>query len=284
QIVTEQAKPNGDFPTCPYPNPEDPKALELGIEWCKKTDADILIATDPDSDRLGVVAKKDGEYKRLNGNQVGVLLLDYILKSRKEAGTLPEHPAIVSTIVSTAMTDKIAEHYGAEVIRTLTGFKWIGGAVGRLEQAGEADRFIYGFEESCGYMIGGYVRDKDAVGAAMILCELADTCKAQGKTLWDYLEEMYQTYGRYETTLKTYQFNGEEADERMKRIREGLKSPEGMTFAGSKVTRYKDYKDGLDGIPASNVLQLWMEDGSQAQIRPSGTEPKIKVYTERVQN
>ena len=282
QIVTEQAKPNGDFPTCPYPNPEDPKALELGVEWCKKTDADILIATDPDSDRLGVVAKKDGKYERLNGNQVGILLLDYILKSRREAGTLPEHPAVIRTIVSTTMTDKIAEHYGAEVIQTLTGFKWIGGAVGRLEQAGEADRFVYGFEESCGYLIGSYVRDKDAVGAAMILCELADTCKAQGKTLWDYLEELYQTYGHYETTLKTYEFTGEEADRRMSRIREGLKSPEGMKFAGSKVTRYTDYKDGVDGIPASNVLQLWMEDGSQAQIRPSGTEPKIKVYTERV--
>ena len=226
--------------------------------------------------------KKDGKYERLNGNQVGILLLDYILKSRREAGTLPEHPAVIRTIVSTTMTDKIAEHYGAEVIQTLTGFKWIGGAVGRLEQAGEADRFVYGFEESCGYLIGSYVRDKDAVGAAMILCELADTCKAQGKTLWDYLEELYQTYGHYETTLKTYEFTGEEADRRMSRIREGLKSPEGMKFAGSKVTRYIDYKDGVDGIPASNVLQLWMEDGSQAQIRPSGTEPKIKVYTERV--
>ena len=136
QIVTEQAKPNGDFPTCPYPNPEDPKALELGIEWCKKTDADILIATDPDSDRLGVVAKKDGEYKRLNGNQVGILLLDYILKSRKEAGTLPERPVVIRTIVTTTMTDRIAEHYGAEVIQTLTGFKWIGGAIGKLEKAG----------------------------------------------------------------------------------------------------------------------------------------------------
>ena len=232
---------------------------------------------------IGVkVAKKDGKYERLNGNQVGILLLDYILKSRREAGTLSEHPAVIRTIVSTTMTDKIAEHYGAEVIQTLTGFKWIGGAVGRLEQAGEADRFVYGFEESCGYLIGSYVRDKDAVGAAMILCELADTCKAQGKTLWDYLEELYQTYGHYETTLKTYEFTGEEADRRMSRIREGLKSPEGMKFAGSKVTRYTDYKDGVNGIPASNVLQLWMEDGSQAQIRPSGTEPKIKVYTERV--
>ena len=173
-------------------------------------------------------------------------------------------------------------HYGAEVIRTLTGFKWIGGAVGRLEQEGGADRFVYGFEESCGYMIGSYVRDKDGIGAAMILCELADACKAEGKTLWDYLEDLYQTYGRYETGLKTYQFSGEEASLRMKRIREGLKSPEGMKFAGSKVVRYKDYLDGADGIPASDVLALWMEDGSQAQIRPSGTEPKIKVYTERV--
>ncbi|HIT65758.1 MAG TPA: phospho-sugar mutase [Candidatus Merdisoma merdipullorum] len=282
QIVAEQAKPNGDFPTCPYPNPEDPKALELGIRWCEKTDADLLIATDPDSDRLGVVAKKNGKYERLNGNQVGILLLEYVLRSRQEAGTMPERPLVIRTIVSTSMTDRIAEHYGAEVIQTLTGFKWIGSEIGRLEKAGEADRYVFGFEESCGYLPGSYVRDKDGVGAAMLICELADTCKAQGKTLWDALDDLYKTYGHYETGLKTYEFTGDEADRRMSRIREGLQSPEGMKFAGSKVVRYKDYKDGIDGIPASNVLQLWMEDGSQAQIRPSGTEPKIKVYTERV--
>lgn len=213
---------------------------------------------------------------------MGILLLEYVLRSRQEAGTMPERPLVIRTIVSTSMTDRIAEHYGAEVIQTLTGFKWIGSEIGRLEKAGEADRYVFGFEESCGYLPGSYVRDKDGVGAAMLICELADTCKAQGKTLWDALDDLYKTYGHYETGLKTYEFTGDEADRRMSRIREGLQSPEGMKFAGSKVVRYKDYKDGIDGIPASNVLQLWMEDGSQAQIRPSGTEPKIKVYTERV--
>ncbi len=282
QIVPEQAKPDGTFPTCPYPNPEDDNALKLGLEWCKKTDADLLIATDPDSDRLGVAAKKNGVYERLNGNQVGILLLDYILKCRKEAGTLPERPLVVRTIVSTSMTDRIAAHYGAEVVQTLTGFKYVGEQIGLLEKAGEEERYVFGFEESCGYLIGSYVRDKDAVGAAMLVCEMADALKAEGKTLWDALDELYRSYGRYETTLKTYEFTGEEAKKRMSRIREGLKSQEGMKFAGSMVTRYKDYRDGTDGLPASDVLQLWMEDGSEAVIRPSGTEPKIKVYTEKI--
>lgn len=282
QIVTEQAKPNGDFPTCPYPNPESPDALKLGLEWCKKTDADLLIATDPDSDRLGVVAKKGAEYKRLNGNEVGVLLFEYILRCRKAAGTLPEHPVMIRTIVSTSMVDRIAEDYGVEVIQTLTGFKWIGEQIGRLEKAGQEERYVFGFEESCGYLIGSYVRDKDAVGTAMLFCEMADAYKAEGKTVWDALEDLYAKYGHYETTLKTYEFNGAEADKRMARIREGLQSPEGMKFGGSKVVRFKDYKDGIDGLPASNVLQMWMEDGSNALIRPSGTEPKIKVYTEKV--
>ena len=281
QIVPEQAKPNGDFPTCPYPNPEDEKALELGLAWCKKTDADILIATDPDSDRLGVAAKKDGEYVRLNGNQVGVLLLNYVFKCREAAGTLPEKSVVVRTIVSTSMVDRIAKRYGAEVIETLTGFKYIGEEIGRLEKEGRLDDYVFGFEESCGYLIGSYVRDKDAVGAAMLLCELADSCKAEGKTLWDALEELYQTYGRFETSLKTYEFSGDEADRRMERIRKGLGSLEGMKFAGSKVARFKDYKDGADGLPPSNVIQLWTEDGTEVVIRPSGTEPKIKVYTER---
>ena len=180
------------------------------------------------------------------------------------------------------MVDRIAEAYGVEVIQTLTGFKWIGEQIGKLEQAGEEDRYVFGFEESCGYLIGSYVRDKDAVGAAMMFCEMADTYKAEGKTVWDALDDLYAKYGHYETTLKTYEFNGAEADKRMAQIREGLNSPEGMKFGGSKVVRYKDYKDGVDGLPASNVLQMWMEDGSEAVIRPSGTEPKIKVYTEKL--
>ena len=281
QVVPEQAKPDGNFPTCPYPNPEEPKALDLGAKWCQKTDADLLLATDPDSDRIGVAAKKGCFYQRLNGNQVGVLLLDYILKCRKEAGTLPEKPVIIKTIVTTSMADRIAEHYGAEVINTLTGFKYIGEQIGLLEKAGEAERFVFGFEESCGYLIGSYVRDKDAVGAAMLLCEMADAYKAEGKTLWDALEELYANYGRYETTLKNYAFEGAEARKRMYLIRKGLKEKPEMKMHGSKVVTYKDYLTGVDGLPKSDVLKLWMEDGAEVVIRPSGTEPKIKVYTEK---
>lgn len=219
------------LPHLPLPEPwRSPDALKIGLEWCEKTGADLLIATDPDSDRLGVVAKKGDKYERLNGNEVGILLLEYILRCRKAAGTLPEHPVTVRTIVSTSMVDRIAEAYGVEVIQTLTGFKWIGEQIGKLEQAGEEDRYVFGFEESCGYLIGSYVRDKDAVGAAMMFCEMADTYKAEGKTVWDALDDLYAKYGHYETTLKTYEFNGAEADKRMAQIREGLNSPEGMKF------------------------------------------------------
>ena len=281
QIVPEQAKPDGNFPTCPYPNPEEPKALDLGAKWCQKTGADLLIATDPDSDRIGIAAKKGRFYQRLNGNQVGILLLDYVLKCRKEAGTLSEKPVVIKTIVTTSMADRIAEHYGAEVINTLTGFKYIGEQIGLLEKAGEAERFVFGFEESCGYLIGSYVRDKDAVGAAMLVCEMADAYKAEGKTLWDALEELYRTYGHYETTLKNYAFEGAEARKRMYLIRKGLREKPEMKMHGSKVIEYKDYLTGVDGLPKSDVLKLWMEDGSEVVIRPSGTEPKIKVYTEK---
>lgn len=281
QIVKEQARPNGDFPTCPYPNPEEPKALELGFEWCQKTEADLLLATDPDSDRVGAAARRNGVMERLNGNQVGVLMLDYLLKSRQEAGTLPERPVVIKTIVTTSMADRIAEHYGAEVINTLTGFKYIGEQIGKLEQNKEAERFVFGFEESCGYLIGSYVRDKDAVGAAMLLCEMADAYKAQGKTLWDALEELYEIYGRYETTLKNYEFQGEDARKRMSLIRKGLAEKPGMKMQGSRVLRYVDYREGIDGLPKSDVLKLWTKNGAEIVIRPSGTEPKIKVYVER---
>jgi len=280
-IVPEQAKPDGNFPTCPYPNPEEPKALDLGLKWCQKMDADLLLASDPDSDRIGVAAKKGNFYHRLNGNQVGILLLDYLMKYRKEQGTLPEKPVVIKTIVTTSMADKIAESYGAEVINTLTGFKYIGEQIGFLEKKGEAKRYVFGFEESCGYLIGTYVRDKDAVGAAMMIVEMADYYKSQGKTLWDVLEELYETFGCYETSLKSYEFEGAEATRRMKLIRRGLADKPGMKMNGSKVVKYKDYKDGIDGLPKSNVVKIWMEDGSEVVIRPSGTEPKIKVYTEK---
>lgn len=282
QLVPEQAKPDGNFPTCPYPNPEESRALELGLKWCQKVDADILLATDPDSDRIGVAAKKGRFYQRFTGNQIGVLLLDYLLRCRKEAGTLPERPVVVKTIVTTTLVDKVAEAYGARVISTLTGFKYIGEQIGRLEKAGEKDRFLFGLEESCGYLIGSYVRDKDAVGATMLLCEMADTYKAQGRTLWDALNDIYEAYGHYETSLKSFEFEGMEATRRMLLIRKGLQKNPEMKMNGSKVVKYKDYLDGTDGLPKSDVLKLWMEDGSEVVIRPSGTEPKIKVYMERL--
>jgi len=281
QIVPEQAKPDGNFPTCPYPNPEEPKALDLGAKWCQKTDADLLLATDPDCDRIGVAAKKGRYYQRLTGNQVGVLLLDYILKTRQAAGTLPERPVVIKTIVTTSLADKVAEKYGAMVIDTLTGYKYIGEQIGLLEKAGQADRYVFSFEESCGYLPGIYVRDKDGVGAAMLVCEMADAYKAEGKTLWDALEELYAEFGCYETSLKNYVFEGAEAEKRMSLIRKGLAEKPGMKMRGSKVLKYKDYLKGIDGLPKSDVLKLWMEDGSVVVVRPSGTEPKIKVYTEK---
>ena len=284
QLVKEQAKPDGSFPTCPYPNPEEKEALNLGLDYCRKLEADLLIATDPDSDRIGVAVRHGEEYRQLTGNQVGILLLDYILKCRQEAGTLPEKPVIIKTIVTTSMADKIAAQYGAEVINTLTGFKYIGEQIGLLEHKGEAKRFVFGFEESCGYLIGSYVRDKDAVGAAMAVCEMADAYKSIGKTLVDVLEELYETYGRYVTELKNYTFNGAEADRRMSLIRKGLAEKPDMKMRGSKVVRYQDYQEGVEGFPKADVVKLWMEDGSEVVIRPSGTEPKIKVYTERKDN
>ncbi len=281
QVVPEQAKPDGDFPTCASPNPEEPKALDLAAKWCQKTGADLLIATDPDCDRIGVAVKKGQFYQRLTGNQVGVLLLDYLLKTRKAAGTLPENPVVIKTIVTTTLADKIAAHYGATVIDTLTGYKYIGEQIGLLEKEGQAKRYVFSFEESCGYLPGTYVRDKDGVGAAMLVCEMADAYKAEGKTLWGVLEEIYAKYGRYETSLKSYEFEGEEADKRMKLIRKGLAEKPNMKMQGSVVLKYKDYLKGVDGLPKSNVLKLWMEDGSVVVIRPSGTEPKIKVYTEK---
>lgn len=278
-LVPEQKDPDGEFPTCPYPNPEEEEALTLGIRCCKEREADLLLATDPDSDRVGVAAKKGETYERLTGNQVGVLLLDYLLKKRQEEGTLPKRPVIIKTIVTTSMIEKIARKYGAEVINTLTGFKYIGEQIGVLEQAGELDRFVFGSEESCGYLIGSYVRDKDAVGAAMLLCEMADEYKTQGKTLWDVLEELYAVYGHHETELTTYHFEADEAAEYMEQLRSDMKK-EYVQLSSSRIIKYQDYLEGADGLPKSNVIKLWMADGTEIVVRPSGTEPKIKIYKE----
>ena len=282
-LVEAQTAPDGNFPTCPYPNPEDESAMELGVALCEEIQADILMATDPDSDRLGVAAKHGERYEMLNGNQLGVLLCEYILKHRKETGTMPKQPVVLKTIVTTTMIEKIAEAYEAEVVETLTGFKYIGEQIGKLEEQGELERFVFGSEESCGYLIGPYVRDKDAVGAVMLVCEMADCYKKSGKTLWDGLEELYEKYGYYDTVLETREYTESEAALVMENLREQLKAGELVSFGNSAVIRYEDYKDGLRGLPKSNVVKLWMADGSTVVVRPSGTEPKIKIYRESCQ-
>ena len=282
-LVEAQTEPDGNFPTCPYPNPEDESAMELGIALCEEIQADILMATDPDSDRLGVAAKHGENYEMLNGNQLGVLLCEYVLRYRKETGTMPKNPVVLKTIVTTTMIEKVAAAYEAEVVETLTGFKYIGEQIGKLEAQGELERFVFGAEESCGYLIGPYVRDKDAVGAVMMVCEMADYYKASGKTLWDALEELYEKYGHYDTVLETRKYTESEAALVMENLREQLKAGAPVDFGTSAVTRYEDYKDGLRGLPKSNVVKLWMADGSTIVVRPSGTEPKIKIYSESCQ-
>ena len=280
QLVKEQILPDGNFTTCPCPNPEEEQALFYGLELCKSSGADILIATDPDSDRIGVAAKCGNEYKLLNGNQLGVLLLDYLLRYLKAAHRMPENPIVLKTIVTTSMAEKIAEEYGVQIIDTLTGFKYIGEFIGKLEAAGELDRFVFGMEESCGYLIGSYVRDKDAIGAAMMVCEMAETYKKQGKTLWDKLDELYKKYGYFQSQLETQKYELSEAEVKMKQLREQLTKPDQAKVDDQRILRYEDYLEGLYGLPKSNVVKLWLENGSTVVIRPSGTEPKIKVYRE----
>lgn len=279
-LVEEQIKPDGNFPTCPCPNPEEDEALKPGIAMCQKTNADILLATDPDSDRLGVAAKHGSKYERLNGNQLGVLLLNYILKSRRDMEDLPDNPVVIKTIVTTSMADKIAAEYGAEIVNTLTGFKYIGEQLGRLEESGEIERFLFGLEESCGYLIGPYVRDKDAIGTAMLVCEMAEYYKSLEMTLWDALEELYEKYGRYESELKTYEMSCNDAAEAMRKLRTKLHEKQSVVIDGLKVLSYMDYLQGIDHLPKSDVLLLRFENDLRMILRPSGTEPKIKVYRE----
>lgn len=281
-LVPEQSEPNGDFPTCPYPNPEDDRAMEAGIKLCEKKEAHLFLATDPDGDRVGVAAKRKGKYERLSGNQVGVLLLDYMLRRKKEAGQLPENSLILKTIVTTEMVRKIAAKYGILVMDTLTGFKYIGEQVGELEKKGELKHFIFGVEESCGYLIGPYVRDKDGVGAAMMICEMAEEYRKQGKTLWDRLEELYGEYGYYETITRTKNCSAEEAKEYMEGLRERLQAGNVLEEFGGKVREYRDYRKKQGSLPRANVLKIWFEGGESLVVRPSGTEPKIKFYQEKI--
>ncbi|MBR2760022.1 MAG: phospho-sugar mutase [Solobacterium sp.] len=279
-IVPEQEYPNGYFTTCPYPNPEIYEAMKLGVELAKKVGADLMLATDPDADRVGIAMKcPDGSYELVSGNEMGVLLLDYICQGRIEKGTMPEKPVAVMSIVSTPLAAKVAEHYGVELRKVLTGFKWIGDQIANLEADGEVDRFIFGFEESYGYLAGPYVRDKDAIIGSMLICEMAAYYRSIGSSIKQRLEEIYAEYGRYLNMVDSFEFPGLSGMDKMKGIMEKLREQVPASFAGRKVVRVVDYsKPEETGLPKANVLIYTLEDGASVVVRPSGTEPKIKTY------
>ena len=279
-IVPEQQYPDGNFPTCPYPNPEIFEALRLGLELAQKEGADLMLATDPDADRVGIAMKcPDGTYELVSGNEVGALLLDYICASRIEKGTMPEKAVAVKSIVSTPLADAIAAHYGVEMRNVLTGFKWIGDQIAQLEAAGEVDRFIFGFEESYGYLAGPYVRDKDAVIGSMLICEMAAYYRSIGSSIKQRLEEIYAEYGRYLNKVDSYEFPGLSGMDKMAGIMEDLRKNPPAELAGYKVVKATDYKNTAEtGLPAANVLIYSLEGGATVIVRPSGTEPKIKTY------
>ena len=286
-VVPEQEYPDGNFPTCPYPNPEFREALQKGLELCEKVQPDLLLATDPDSDRVGIAVNQNGEFKLMTGNEVGILLLDFIARVKQEQGKLPAHPVAVTTIVSTDMVDPIAQHYGIEMRRCLTGFKYIGDIIAELEEKeGNADSYLLGFEESYGYLSGGYVRDKDAVDGSMLICQMASYYKRQGKTLVDAMNDLYETYGYYQNATLNFGFEGEDGMKTMQKIMDTLRQEPPAEIAGTKVVGRSDYllsqsygdKEGVIDLPKSNVLEYRMENGCKLIVRPSGTEPKIKIY------
>lgn len=289
-IVPEQKDPDGNFPTCPYPNPEIFEALRLGLELAEKSGADLMLATDPDADRVGIAVRcKDGSYELLSGNEVGVLLLDYICKGRIENGTMPKDPVMVKSIVSTPLADVVAAHYGVECRNVLTGFKWIGDQIARLEAAGQVERFIFGFEESYGYLAGSYVRDKDAIIGSMLICEMAAYYRSIGSSIKEELDRIYAEYGRYLNKVDSYEFPGLSGMDKMAGIMQKLRQEPPTEFAGYKVVTVSDYQTGTRtelatgktetiDLPASNVLIYALEGGATVVVRPSGTEPKIKTY------
>ena len=277
-VVPEQARPDGHFPTCPYPNPEIREAMALGMEYAKKHNADLLLATDPDCDRVGIAVKDAlGDYQLLTGNQVGLLLLDYICAQRTRHGKMPKDPVLVKTIVTMDLAQRIAEHYGLETRNVLTGFKFIGEQIGALERQGRADSYVFGFEESYGYLSGTYVRDKDGVNGAYMICEMFSFYATRGQSLLEKLEELYKTYGYCLNTLHSYEFEGSAGFAKMQRIMASFRGNL-LSFGGKKVKTLLDYSQGLEGLPKSDVLKFMLEDNCSLVVRPSGTEPKLKVY------
>ena len=289
-VVKEQENPDGNFTTCPYPNPEIREALEVGLRYCNEVKPDLLLATDPDCDRVGIaVPDGNGGYALFSGNEVGALLLEYICQQRIKKGTMPENPIAVKTIVTTDIVNLIGKEYGVEIINVLTGFKFIGEQIGLLEAKGEEKRYIWGFEESYGYLSGSYVRDKDAVDASMLICEMAAYYRTQGITLLQARENMYKKYGFFYQTLYSFTFEGASGMKKMADIMENLRNAHPTEIAGLKVIRFDDYKlstskNVVTGevteltLPKSNVLAFFLEGGSKVIVRPSGTEPKVKAY------
>ncbi len=288
-VVPEQAQPDGDFPTCPYPNPEFREALERGLALCEKTHPDILLASDPDADRVGVAVLHEGEYRLISGNEMGILMLDYVCEMRAARGEDLSRDVAVTTIVSTAMVDALAASYGFELRRTLTGFKYIGEQILGLELADEAERFIFGFEESYGYMSGSHVRDKDAVNASMIVCQMARWHKSHGRDLVEALDTLYERHGYYANRTINIAYPGAEGSKRMEEIMGGLRASHPAQVCGRDVLSFIDYSSGAEmpringagpaqTLPPANVVEFVLGDGIKLIVRPSGTEPKIKGY------
>ena len=279
-VVPSQREPDGHFPTCPYPNPEIREAMEEGLRICESVQPDILIGTDPDCDRCGAAVRgRDGGYHLISGNEMGVLLLNFICMQRQKAGTMPHAPVAVTTVVSTGMADVVAEQFGVELRRTLTGFKYIGEQIGRLEREGHPERFIFGFEESYGYLSGSHVRDKDGVNAVMLICQMVSAYKREGRTLLDVLDELSAVCGCYANGQAVFTFPGEAGMEAMHAILRRLRAQPPAVLGGMQVERILDYAHGLDGLPATDMLELRLS-GGKVMVRPSGTEPKLKAYLE----
>lgn len=289
-VVKEQENPDGNFTTCPYPNPEIREALQLGLQYCDQVKPDLLLATDPDADRVGIaVPDGKGGYALFSGNEVGAMLLEYICEQRIQKGTMPKHPVAVKTIVTTDIVEAICKAYGVELIEVLTGFKFIGEQIGFLEEKGEEDRYIFGFEESYGYLAGSYVRDKDAVVASMLICEMAAYYRTKGISMMQARENLYQKYGVYVHAQHSFTFEGESGMIRMQNIMEHLRTNRPEQIDNLKVIQFADYEKQVSidlttgtetaiTLPKSNVLSFTLEQSAKVIIRPSGTEPKIKAY------
>ncbi len=292
-VVPEQEMPDGNFPTCPYPNPEIKEALAVGLALCEKEQADLLLATDPDSDRVGIAVKTKDGYRLMTGNETGIMLINYLLSTRKEKGTLPENPVAVKTIVTSKLVEKICEKYGCELKNVLTGFKYIGEQILLLEQKNQENRYVFGFEESYGYLAGTYVRDKDAVVGSMLICEMAAYYRQQGKSLDEVMTEIYEEYGYYLNRTDSYEFDGAAGMAKMADIMDKFRKEPPAEVAGYQVTEIADYLNSYKkdlatdeqteiNLPKSNVLSYSLEGGMGVIVRPSGTEPKVKVYTTSV--